>query len=83
MDTYADGNHHVDAVTNGNADVDAPTKLDATIVRTQTKEALVRLGWKPAIAQAAVAAASKALGAEAPLEQLIFEALRRCSRRTS
>jgi Holliday junction resolvasome RuvABC DNA-binding subunit len=62
--------------------VSAPTKLDATIVRTQTKAALVHLGWKPAIAQAAVAAAWAALGAEAPLERLLFEALRRCSRPT-
>jgi len=83
VDAPVHGNAHVDAVTNGNPHVGAPTRLDTTIARTQTKEALVRLGWKPAIAQAAVATASKALGAEAPLEQLIFEALRRCSRRTS
>jgi hypothetical protein len=49
----------------------------------QAKAALVRLGWKPGIAQAAVAAAWTALGVEAPLERLIFEALRRCARRTS
>jgi HNH endonuclease/RuvA, C-terminal domain len=55
------------------------TMLDAAIVRTQTKAALVGLGWKPAIANVAVAAAISALGTEATLEQLIFEALRRCS----
>ena len=70
------------AVANSNAHVGAPTKLDSAIVRTQAKEALVGLGWKPAIAQAAVAAASAALGAEATLERLIFEGLRRCPRPT-
>jgi hypothetical protein len=33
---------------NHNAHVGAPAKLDAAIVRTQAKEALVGLGWKPA-----------------------------------
>jgi hypothetical protein len=75
---------HVGAVgaighSNHNAHVGAPAKLDAAIVRTQAKEALVGLGWKPAIANPAVAAAAAALGAEATLERLIFEALRRCS----
>jgi Holliday junction resolvasome RuvABC DNA-binding subunit len=74
---------HVGAVANGNSHVGAPTKLDAAIVRMQTKDALIGLGWKPAIAQAAVIAASAALGAEATLERLIFEALRRCRQRTS
>jgi len=74
---------HVGTVANGNAHVGAPTKLDAAITRTQAKEALVGLGWKPAIAQAAVAAASAGLGAEVKLEPLIFEALRRCPRPTS
>jgi hypothetical protein len=83
VDAVKNGNAHVDAVKNGNAHVGAPPKLDATIVRTQAKAALVRLGRKPAIAQVAVAAALAALGAEAPLERLIFEALRRCSRQTS
>ena len=45
------GNPHVGAVTNGTAHVDAQTKLDAAIVRTQARAALVRLGWKPAISQ--------------------------------
>ncbi len=74
---------HVGAVANSNAHVGAPTKLDSTIVRTQAKEALVGLGWKPALAQAAVAAASAALGSEATLERLIFEGLRRCPRPTT
>jgi Holliday junction resolvasome RuvABC DNA-binding subunit len=59
--------------------VGAPAKLDVAIVRTQAKQALAGLGWKPAIANPAVAAAAAALGAEATLERLIFEALRRCS----
>ena len=79
----ANGNAHVDAVANGNAHVGAHMKLDSAIVRTQAKEALVDLGWKPAIAQAAVSAASAALGAETTLERLIFEALRRCPRPSS
>jgi hypothetical protein len=56
------------------------TELDVAIRRTQTKEALVGLGWKPAIATAAVAAAWVALGSRATFEQLIFEALRQCPR---
>jgi len=52
---------HVGAVANSNAHVGAPTKLESAIVRTQAKEALVGLGWKPAIAQAAIAAASATL----------------------
>ena len=60
------------------AHVDAASKLDAAIVRTEAKAALVGLGWKPTIAHAAVAAAAAALGTELALERLIVEALRRC-----
>ena len=60
------------------AHVGAPSKLDAAVLRAQTKEALVGLGWKPAIAYAAVAAASAGMGPEMTLERLIFEALRQC-----
>jgi hypothetical protein len=77
------GDAHVGAVASRNAHVGAPVKLDAAIFSTQAKEALVGLGWKPAIASAAVAAASTALGAEATLDRLIFEALRQCPRPTS
>jgi HNH endonuclease/Holliday junction resolvase RuvA-like protein len=59
-----------------------PARLDAAILRTQAKEALVRLGWKSAIAQRAVADAMAALGADATIERLISEALRRCPRPT-
>jgi hypothetical protein len=55
-----------------------PSKLDVTILRTQAKAALVGLGWKAPIAQAAVAAAAASLGPEAILETLILESLRRC-----
>ena len=60
------------------AHVGAASKLDAAVLRAQTKDALVGLGWKPAIACAAVAAASTAMGPETTLERLIFEALRQC-----
>lgn len=53
-------------------------RLDAAILRTQAKAALTGLGWKPAIARAAVAAAAAAQGEDVTLERLIFEALRRC-----
>jgi hypothetical protein len=53
------------------------SKLDAAILRTQAKAALTGLGWRPAIAHAAVAAAMAQAG-EVTLERLIFESLRRC-----
>ena len=67
---------HVDA--RPGARVDARSKLDGAIVRTQAKAALIGLGWKPTIAHAAVAAAVAAQGTEVVLERLIVEALRRC-----
>jgi Holliday junction resolvasome RuvABC DNA-binding subunit len=59
-------------------EVKAVTKLDAVILRTQARAALTGLGWKPAIAHAAVDAAAAAQGPETTLERLIFESLRRC-----
>ncbi|MGH6784298.1 MAG: HNH endonuclease, partial [Sphingomicrobium sp.] len=56
----------------------AGTGLHAAILRTQAKAALTGLGWKPAIANAAVAAAAAARGADVTLEQLIADSLRRC-----
>jgi hypothetical protein len=53
-------------------------KLDAAIVCTQARDALVGLGWKPAIARAAVDEAWFHVGSDAALEPLIREALRRC-----
>jgi hypothetical protein len=49
------------------AHVGAASKLDGTIVRTQAKAALIGLGWKPAIAHAAVTAAVAAEGTEVAL----------------
>jgi Holliday junction resolvasome RuvABC DNA-binding subunit len=54
------------------------SRLDAAILRTQAKAALTGLGWKPAIANAAVSAAAAAQGTAVTLERLIFESLRRC-----
>ena len=56
----------------------ADNKLDSAIVRAQTKDALVSLGWKPSIATTAVATAAAKLGTSVPLQQLLREALRSC-----
>ncbi|TMQ14406.1 MAG: hypothetical protein E6J91_15515 [Deltaproteobacteria bacterium] len=57
----------------------AVSRLDSAMLRAQAKTALTGLGWKPAIACAAVDAALAAEGrAELTLERLIFESLRRC-----
>jgi hypothetical protein len=71
------------SVTETDSHKRARSRLNVAVLRTQSKEALVGLGWKPAIATAAVAAASAALGTEVTLERLIFEALRRCPRPTA
>ena len=60
-----------------------PTKLDETIIRTQARDALVQLGFRPAIARAAVDDACRCLGVGAALEAVIREALRRCPRPTT
>jgi hypothetical protein len=62
----------------GTLDAAPARKLDTAILRSQTKDALTALGWKPAIASAAVAAAAAEIGPEATLERWIFAALRRC-----
>ncbi len=56
------------------------SQLEVAVRRAQTKDALVRLGWKPAIASAAVATAWARVGSHATLEHLICEALRQCPR---
>jgi hypothetical protein len=66
------------SMANACAHVAAASKLDTVILQTQAKAALTGLGWKPAIAHAAVAAAAAVQGTEATLEQLIFDSLRRC-----
>jgi Holliday junction resolvasome RuvABC DNA-binding subunit len=53
-------------------------KLDVSIVPMQARDALVGLGWKPAIAQAAVDEAWFHVGPDVAVELLIREALRRC-----
>ena len=58
--------------------IKAGSKLAAATLRTQARTALTGLGWKPAIAHAAVDAAAAAQGPETTLERLIFESLRRC-----
>jgi Holliday junction resolvasome RuvABC DNA-binding subunit len=60
------------------AEIKTVSKLDAAILCTQARAALTGLGWKPAIAQAAVDAALAAKGAEMTLERLIFKSMRRC-----
>ncbi len=57
-----------------------PTQLEIAVRRAQTKDALIALGWKPAIASAAVATALATIGSHATLDQLIREALRQCPR---
>jgi Holliday junction resolvasome RuvABC DNA-binding subunit len=74
---------HVGAldVTSGasaGAHVGVASELAAAIVRAQAKAALTGLGWKPAIAHAAVVTAAATKGKGVSLERLIFEALRRC-----
>lgn len=54
------------------------SKLDAAVARAEARDALVGLGWRPAIAGGAVAAACERVGIGAPLEMLIREALRCC-----
>jgi hypothetical protein len=70
-------------VVDGTADAIASahvgaSKLDMAILETQAKAALVGLGWKPAIARLAVAAALSECGNDVALERLIVESLRRC-----
>ena len=60
------------------AEIKTVSKLDTTIMCTQARAALTGLGWKPAIARAAVDAAAAAQGPEVTLDRLIFESLRRC-----
>jgi hypothetical protein len=63
------------------AGVIVPANL--AVLYAQSKQALVGIGWKAAIAESATAAALAALGPTVPLERLIFEALRRCPRPTA
>jgi Holliday junction resolvasome RuvABC DNA-binding subunit len=58
--------------------IESGSKLDTAILCIQACTALTGLGWKRAIARAAVDAALAAQGPETTLERLIFESLRRC-----
>jgi Holliday junction resolvasome RuvABC DNA-binding subunit len=69
-----------DEVQRPNAPSHAGSRLDDAIVRTQARDALVGLGWKPNIARTAVEEAKSHVGREPSLEILIREALRRCPR---
>jgi Holliday junction resolvasome RuvABC DNA-binding subunit len=48
------------------------------VMRAEAREALVGMGWRAAIARAAVDAAASHVDTHATLETLIREALRRC-----
>jgi hypothetical protein len=63
---------------NGSTSNGSITKLDVAITRTQARDALVTLGWKPHIARSAVDEAIAVCGSSMPLEVLIRESLRRC-----
>jgi hypothetical protein len=56
---------------------------EKSATRADAKAALVGLGWKPATAAAAVDSALAELGADPPLERLIYLALSRCWRVTT
>jgi len=83
---------HVAAATDDDETIDqratvgavaaAPATSDAASLRTDANAALTQMGWKPAIAHAAVAVAA-ASGPHATLEALIVAALQRCPRRTN
>jgi hypothetical protein len=60
----------------------AGTKLAAVTQWVACKQALISLGWRTGIAAATATAALQALGDTAPLDRLIFDALRRCPRPT-
>jgi HNH endonuclease/Domain of unknown function (DUF222)/RuvA, C-terminal domain len=53
-------------------------KLDDAVARVEARAALVGMGWKPAIARAALDAAASHVGRDAPLEVWVREALRHC-----
>jgi len=76
--SHVGANDETTRVTKAGAHVGAARTLDAAILHTQAKAALTWLGWKPAIARAAVAAAAAVQDVEVTLERLIFESLRRC-----
>jgi hypothetical protein len=80
-DQSRDGQTNLEAPRANRCDsVTASSKLDEAITLVHAKKALMALGWKAAIARPAVESAIAVLGADAPLDKVIFEALRRCPR---
>jgi hypothetical protein len=72
-----------DRAVGGSADVQPSSaqgaaKLARAIVRSQARDALVGLGWKPGIARRAIDAAFEHLGDESHLERVISASLREC-----
>jgi hypothetical protein len=55
--------------------VGASTKHDAAIIGTQTKDALIGLGWEAETADAAIRGASARLGAGSTLDRLTTDIL--------
>lgn len=55
-----------------------PDKLQLAKLRTQAKDALIKMGWKPTEAQAAIVIAATRLDASATIEAWLREALRHC-----
>jgi 5-methylcytosine-specific restriction endonuclease McrA len=71
--------HDGKLVISGTADeLDVHRAHVGATIEAEAKQALVGLGWKPAIARAAVEQATRAVEPTASLEDLIREALRRC-----
>ena len=72
----------VDQVTVRRAHMKQQTEGRTVPLHAEAKQALTGLGWKPTIARNAVETAIDRLGRTAPLEQVIFEALRASPRPT-
>ena len=73
------GGAHVGATS-----VDAPAtsgaadQLELAKRRSQAKDALIKMGWKPREAQAAIVIAAAPMDARATIEAWVREALRHC-----
>ncbi|MBA3454534.1 MAG: hypothetical protein H0T42_15700, partial [Deltaproteobacteria bacterium] len=70
------GRRPVGTGTNGRVS----SRFEDARMRSQARDALAGLGWKPGIARAAVDEAIAHVGIDVRIEQLIHEALRRCPR---
>ena len=56
----------------------ARSRFGDAAIRTQVRDALVGMGWSPAIARTAADEALAHAGTDVRIEELIREALRRC-----